>query len=63
MKGFQKPLDDGTRKDVRIATISKGEGYHICSCGSIFTHAKPKTQEKMASKHVDKKHHGQALWL
>lgn len=63
LEGFQKPLDDGKRKQVRIAVIRTGDGGALCSCGAPFTQRRKKPRDEAIQKHVNKKHGGQALWL
>lgn len=61
--GFQKPLDDGKRKDVNIAIITYGDGYAQCSCGQPFTHRREKVREDRIDAHLDNKHGGQGIRL
>lgn len=66
--GFQKPLDRGTRRKVKIAVIRTTEtedGTRIvtCSCGRPFLHRRDKAREKAIAAHVDRRHGGQAMWL
>ena len=68
MSGFQKPLDNGQRKSVRIATIRSGETdqghkYAECSCGKPFIQKRDKARDAAIQAHLNKKHGGQGLWL
>lgn len=63
LAGFQKPLDDGKRKQVRVAVISQGDTAAQCSCGAAFTQQRAKVREAAIQAHLDKKHGGTGLWL
>lgn len=62
-QGFQKPLDDGKRTEVRMAVVRYGEGYAACSCGAPFVHHRKKVIEDMIDKHLAKKHGGRGIRL
>ncbi len=62
-KGFQKPIDNGKRREVRVATITEGENYAKCSCNAVFTQARKKVRDRAVDKHVDSKHGGRAIFL
>lgn len=68
LDGFQKRIDAGERKNVKIAVIRQGEtdkgfAYAECSCGQPFTHQRKKARENSIQRHLDKKHGGRGLWL
>lgn len=63
MGGFQKPLDDGKRKPVRVAVITTGDGHAQCSCGAVFTQSRDKVREDAIDKHLNKKHNGGGIRL
>jgi len=67
-EGFQKPIDDGKRKDVRLAIIRTGQTdggveFSSCSCGQPFSQRRDKVREKAIDAHIKKKHGGRAVWL
>jgi hypothetical protein len=67
-QGFQKPIDTGKRKRVRIAVISYGQtedgrGYAQCSCGAPFTQPREKVREDAIDRHINRRHGGQGIRL
>ena len=62
-QGFQKPLDNGKRRDVSIAIVTMGEGSARCSCGQPFTHRREKVREDQIDRHLLNKHGGQGIRL
>lgn len=68
LDGFQKPLDSGQRRKVRVAVIRTGETdggtkFAECSCGKPFVQKRDKVRETAIQAHLDKKHGGRGLWL
>lgn len=65
MSGFQKPIDDGSRKAVGLAKIrySKETGITSCSCGQPFTQRRAKVREDAIDRHIAKKHKGKGIRL
>lgn len=68
MSGFQKPIDSGERREVRVAVIRSGETdqgvrFAECSCGAPFTQRRDKVRESAIQAHLDKKHGGRGMWL
>lgn len=68
LSGFQKPLDDGKRRQVRIAVVTQGQTdqgakFAECSCGAPFVQKRDKVRENAIQAHLDRKHGGHGLWL
>lgn len=66
-KGFQKPLDNGKRREVGLAVVTSGEingrGFSECSCGKPFTQARAKVREDAIDRHLNEKHGGRGIRL
>ena len=62
--GFRKPLDNGKRKDVKLAVVSNLHevGAAQCSCGWAYAHPRTKVREDAIQRHLDRQHNGQGLW-
>jgi hypothetical protein len=67
LSGFQRPADEGKRRDVGLAVITYGaEGVLVaatCSCGWLGWHRRDKVLEDKIDKHLNKKHDGRGLRL
>lgn len=67
LTGFQKPIDDGKRKNVRLARITYGESdglvFAQCSCGKPFVQRRDKVREDAIDRHLAKKHNGRGIRL
>jgi hypothetical protein len=65
LDGFQKPLDDGKRVEVRLARISYSDDGRVaaCSCGKPFTQRREKVREDAIDRHLMEKHDGRGFRL
>jgi hypothetical protein len=63
--GFQKPLDDGKRKKVGLASVRDDDGIGAaqCSCGWAYAHRRAKVRENAIQRHLDRAHAGRGIWL
>lgn len=57
------PIDTGKRVQVRLARISYGDNYAVCSCGKPFTQHREKVREDAIDRHINKKHAGRGIRL
>jgi hypothetical protein len=64
-RGFQKPVDDGKRRKVGMAVVSRDRvtGIMRCSCGQPFMHQREKPRENAIDKHIERKHQGRGIRL
>lgn len=67
LSGFQKPLDDGKRKKVKMPVVRYGKvgdrEFAECSCGKPFTHPREKVREDAIDRHFLIKHNGRGIRL
>jgi hypothetical protein len=68
MDGFQKRIDTGERRKVKMAIVRSGQTdngieFAQCSCGAPFKQRRKKAREDSIQRHLDRKHGGQGLWL
>ena len=62
-EGFQKPLSEPGKRDVRLARISyRGDGV-VCSCGWAFVHTREKVREDAVDRHLARRHGKRGLRL
>lgn len=63
-RGFQKPLDDGKRKEVGLGVVKVSEyGAASCSCGWGYVHHREKVRDTAIDKHFLRKHGGRGIRL
>lgn len=63
MAGFQKPLDDGQRREVYLPVVSITGPNAKCSCGWAASHSRKKILDDKIQTHLDKHHQGRGLWV
>ena len=63
-QGFQKPLDDGKHKVVRLGVVKVSDhGVARCSCGWGYVHPRAKVRDTAIDKHFLRRHSGRGIRL
>ena len=63
LDGFQKPVSQPGKKEVRLAVLHTDGIYRTCSCGWAYGAERKKVRDDAAQRHLDRKHKGRGLWL
>lgn len=63
MQGFQKPLDSGKRRTVRLAVVTTEGHLARCSCGWVKFHSREKVREDAVDRHLLDAHGGAGIRL